>query len=197
MIKAIIFDYVGVLVGNFGNPFYNCLNKLTKKPTEEIKNTFRKHWNKLKIGKIDDNAFWKEMSKELTLSPQDIEEAKKVALKICEPKKETLDLVKQLSKKYDLYLLSNSCYGWSEHSYNTNGLKLYFKHSFFSHNLKLAKPDPKIYQYALKKTHLKPEEIIYVDDKIENVNAAKKLGMHGILFKDLNSFKESLNLAMQ
>jgi epoxide hydrolase-like predicted phosphatase len=53
-----------------------------------------------------------------------------------------------------------------------------------SSEVKLLKPDPRIYQLTLKRLHVKPEEAIFIDDTEKNVRGAQALGIHGILFKD-------------
>jgi putative hydrolase of the HAD superfamily len=47
----------------------------------------------------------------------------------------------------------------------------------------IMKPDPQIYRIALDKLEVKPDEAVFVDDMRTNVEAARKLGMQGILFQ--------------
>lgn len=53
---------------------------------------------------------------------------------------------------------------------------------FVSYELGLLKPDIKIYQQVLQKLNALPEEVIFVDDKLKNVEAAKSIGINGIVF---------------
>ena len=46
------------------------------------------------------------------------------------------------------------------------------------------KPDPKIYKALLDKYSLKAEECVFIDDRLENVQAAFALGFAGIQMKD-------------
>jgi HAD superfamily hydrolase (TIGR01509 family) len=46
------------------------------------------------------------------------------------------------------------------------------------------KPDPRIYYVALERLGVSPPQAIFVDDFIENVDAARQLGMQGIHFAD-------------
>lgn len=48
--------------------------------------------------------------------------------------------------------------------------------------VKLAKPEPAIYQQLLTRYDLKPEECVFIDDRKDNVNAAISLGMSGIVY---------------
>ena len=51
-----------------------------------------------------------------------------------------------------------------------------------SSSVKLAKPEPAIYQLLLSKYNLTPEECVFIDDRKDNVDAAKALGMNGIVY---------------
>ena len=51
-----------------------------------------------------------------------------------------------------------------------------------SSSVKLAKPEPAIYELLIRKYNLKPQECAFIDDRIDNVNAAKALGMSGIVY---------------
>ena len=47
----------------------------------------------------------------------------------------------------------------------------------------MLKPDPRLYEIALERLEVEPEEAIFVDDFIENVEGANQFGIHGIHFK--------------
>ncbi len=62
---------------------------------------------------------------------------------------------------------------------------------------KCIKPDPKIYQILFERYKLQPEESIFIDDNLDNVMAAHKLGMAAIHFQNPTQLKaelEQLNL---
>jgi putative hydrolase of the HAD superfamily len=48
----------------------------------------------------------------------------------------------------------------------------------------MMKPDPRIYQMALDKLGVLADQSVFLDDTLENVEAARALGMHGILFRE-------------
>ena len=56
--------------------------------------------------------------------------------------------------------------------------------SVISYQLKLIKPMPEIYRHLLDKYGLNPEETLFLDDLAENIEGAKALGIHGIVFKN-------------
>ncbi len=51
-----------------------------------------------------------------------------------------------------------------------------------SSHVKLAKPEPAIYELLLSKYNLKPEECVFIDDRKDNVVTAIRLGMSGIVY---------------
>jgi putative hydrolase of the HAD superfamily len=58
----------------------------------------------------------------------------------------------------------------------------HFGHLLFSCQLKLAKPDPACYRRALGALRADPRDVVFVDDRGENVTAAATLGLRSVLF---------------
>ena len=102
----------------------------------------------------------------------------------------TIPLIDNLIKNgYDVYFLSN----WSKWSYY-----LLAKHHKFDFLKKMngglwswqagcMKPDIKIYEMLLKKYNLNPEECAFFDDLIDNVSAARSLGIRSLKFDRFNT----------
>lgn len=57
---------------------------------------------------------------------------------------------------------------------------------------KLIKPDPRIFELAMSRFNLDPECTVYVDDRLENVQAAEQLGMIGHQFTDPSKLRHHL-----
>jgi len=51
-----------------------------------------------------------------------------------------------------------------------------FDHYFASHKIGFAKPDPQGFQHVATEMGISPEQILFIDDNIHNVESAKKLG---------------------
>ncbi|MEZ4792050.1 MAG: HAD family phosphatase [Gelidibacter sp.] len=98
--------------------------------------------------------------------------------------KHRLHFIQQLAleKKYQLILLSNTNelhISWiKENIPFYEDFKTCFDAFYLSHEINLRKPSPDIYQFVLGKHHLRPQEILFIDDTKENIVAASKLGMH-------------------
>ena len=56
----------------------------------------------------------------------------------------------------------------------------------------LIKPEPAIYQRLFDKFGLKPEECLFTDDKPENIEGGRSLGMDGIVFHDAEQYEREL-----
>ena len=61
----------------------------------------------------------------------------------------------------------------------------------------IKKPDEKIFRLLLERYNLRPEETVFFDDHIENVIAAREIGIHGIHFKDAAQAERDLNLLVE
>ena len=61
----------------------------------------------------------------------------------------------------------------------------------------LVKPDPRLFQVLLDRYGLKAEECIFIDDNPDNVDAARQLGMEGIVFQGAEDLKEKLRIKIK
>ena len=55
------------------------------------------------------------------------------------------------------------------------------------------KPEKEIYQILLTRLRVKPHETVFVDDRSDFVRGAENVGIHGILFQDINQLRSELN----
>ena len=77
------------------------------------------------------------------------------------------------------------------------GLKQYLSTFFCSGYVRLRKPDPAIYRLALEVLQVPAEEVIFIDDRAKNAEAARTLGLHAIVYTGsaaLRAELQSLNL---
>ncbi|RSN44521.1 HAD family hydrolase [Actinomadura sp. WAC 06369] len=58
-----------------------------------------------------------------------------------------------------------------------------FRHRLFSADLRLVKPDPEIFRTLLARLEAGPDDVVFVDDRAENVRAAEAAGIRGVLFE--------------
>lgn len=97
----------------------------------------------------------------------------------------TIPMIQDLKDKgYKVYYLSN----WSAWTYDLlqeagkfDFLKL-MDGGVFSYDAGYMKPNEEIYKILLNKYKINPEEAVFFDDREENIEAANKLGIHGVHF---------------
>jgi putative hydrolase of the HAD superfamily len=187
MKKVIIFDVMGVIftVGDDTNdlliPYI-----LTIKPQMQ-EDEIKRLYHEASLGRISAGDFWTGCG----FSPDETECVQRTYLDTCL----TLDFgfiecAKTLKKKYRLALLSNDVSEWSAYLRKRHNIDDYVDYAFISGDLGLRKPDPRIYESALRVMGVKPSECVFIDDSPERVDAAAELGIASILFnRDRAAYK--------
>jgi len=95
-----------------------------------------------------------------------------------------LDFIKQVSKNYRCFLLSNTNELHINWIKNDWGIKLYnefkncFEQFYLSHEMNMRKPDANIYEFVLNENNLIASETLFIDDTKENTDTTTKLGIH-------------------
>lgn len=101
------------------------------------------------------------------------------------PIPETVELLYRLKARgYPLYCLSNMHSASIEHLEREHEFFEVFTGKVISCRLNLCKPEPAIYEHALRLNRLKANETVFIDDVDVNVSAAAALGMRIIQFRD-------------
>lgn len=90
---------------------------------------------------------------------------------------------KMKKKGYHLYVLSNASNSFYEYFPRFAALE-YFDGIVVSSDIHMIKPDKAIYEYLLDRYGLIPGECFFIDDRRENVAAAKELGINGAVFEN-------------
>ena len=106
-------------------------------------------------------------------------------------------IIELKQKGYKVYLLSN--YGKTAFEGIKNNFQFYpiVDGEVISYQVKLVKPEEKIYKTLLEKYSLKAEECVFLDDREENIEAAKKLGFHGIVFTSKEKAEKELETILK
>ena len=89
----------------------------------------------------------------------------------------------KLSKNYRLALLSNTDPIHMSHEEERFPFFRFFPIRIYSYRVGVSKPDPLIYREALKACKVRAQEAVYIDDIAAYADAARRLGMTGIVFK--------------
>ncbi|MBP6882544.1 MAG: HAD family phosphatase [Candidatus Levybacteria bacterium] len=198
MIKAVIFDVGGVIVSNEMESVYEDIKGTFGIDTP----TFEKAWTELMpllgTGKITEDIFWKEFL-EITHSSKSLPEQSLLSRKYLELTKlntQTIEIAKKLvDDGYQIALLSNTIKAHVDINSSLGFFEI-FDTKIFSNEVGMRKPDPQIFQLALKRLGRLPHEAIFIDDDETYVSAACKLGIIGIIYKNIPQLKSDLTQAL-
>ncbi len=181
-IKAIIFDAGGVLLSGSGTRFLQTVEnelglKAVKNPEEQNGAVFGR---KMQIGQISpeeelNGVFGGNLEKKV------LDRIVKIFEEEWPQDPEMVALAKKLGEKYRVALLSNTELAHVD-LWKRNGFMEIFDETIVSNEVHLLKPDEKIYLLMFERLGLQAEECVFIDDVLENVEAAEKVGVHGIHF---------------
>jgi len=193
MITTVIFDFWGVLATKRFRIF--DLVKETLSVDESTHPIFMEYYTKVELGIIDEGEFWQQLCDRLKVSPPEQPQAWSSAYKeITNFDGETLAIASGLrASSYRVAILSNMDPGIGTYLRENNYLKD-FEGLFLSYETRLAKPDERAYSNILKVLEVMPQETIFIDDRLENVTAARKLGMQAAVFRGSERLATDLRL---
>lgn len=186
MIKTIIFDYAGVVTQTknnyiFAKKYHNRFG-LT---AEELMTKTYNGWKPALTNKKAESEYWKNLSRELNLNS---EKLKDLIIKTFPIDPKIIQFIDRIKDRYKILMLSNQVESWLEKVIDENNLRDKFHYFINSYLVGAKKPDKKIFLTALEKSGSKPEETLFIDDSLENIEAARKLGIHVILFETFEQF---------
>lgn len=189
MPRNFIFDFGGVLLDIEMQRSYDALAKLTGKkltypdlPQEFFDIVYRFETGESGV----ENFIWYIQHHCPEPKPQglDIMQAWNAMLLGWDARK--FDFLLQLRQRYKVYLLSNTNalhLEWVHRDLKKNhGItdfeSRFFDKAYYSFEVGLHKPDPAIYRHVLLDAALDPDETVFIDDSLLNVQAAAGLGIH-------------------
>jgi putative hydrolase of the HAD superfamily len=141
---------------------------------------------KYETGKLDTDQFRDEIRLRtgVEMSDQAFDEAWNAML-VRIPEERTA-LLKVLSTRYNLYMLSNTSSlhvkVFEKMYLDAAGESMHkiFKKIYYSHEIGCHKPDREAWEYVIRDAAIKPEETLFLDDNIHNIKAAQELGFQAI-----------------
>lgn len=193
MIKAVIFDWGGVLIEEPGKGIREYCASKYGVSYEAFSESLKPFMPLLNTGKISEDVLWPKighvLKKPAPKTPSLWGEAFRA---VYTPKEEVWELVKTVRQNgYKTGFLSNTELASVEYFKEKNYSKL-FDATIFSCIEGFSKPSPEIYKIALKKLKIKPEEGIFIDDRDDYIEGAKVVGLRTILFHSPTQVKQEL-----
>ena len=103
----------------------------------------------------------------------------------------------ELKSSYKIGLISNSASKYIRDEISKYQVKSLFDEITISSEVGAIKPEPEIFQMTLERLGCKPEESVFIDDNPSYVDAAQKLGIQGIVYRDFESFRADLEAILK
>lgn len=184
MVKAIIFDFFGVLAVRGTESFRQA--HLGDDPA--VRYEARNLHDKLGLGLIAYDEFINELA---TLGGVD----RQTVLKYTENYKPNLPLLdyirNELKLKYKIGIISNAGDDWVARILGTDNYEL-FDDIILSYKYSVIKPQPEIYTMSSKNLGVAEAECVFVDDIQTYCKGAEAVGMKSIWYKDFQAMKTEL-----
>ena len=192
-IKSIIFDLGGVLLNIDFKKVSDAFRVLGVDTFDEMYSQSKVDmpFENLEVGKISEEEFCFAINNHSgkSILPNDITTAWNSIL--LDFRTESLAHLKILKNKYKLFLLSNTN---SIHlqafnkifdkSIGQGTFNSFFDKAYYSHEIGLRKPDVAAYLYILNENNLLPQETLFIDDTLKNIEGARAVGLQTIFLSD-------------
>ncbi|MFN0048916.1 MAG: HAD family hydrolase [Cytophagales bacterium] len=201
-IRNIIFDLGAVIINIDIESTILAFAKHFQVPIEEI-HTFLQEkslWEEHEKGNVSDEILIQHLNSYFKNQIDETDFVKAWNTLLLDIPQERIELLKLLSAKYRLFLLSNTNQTHidmvNEKLRNENqvvgGLDSLFERVYLSHQVKLRKPDPKIYEFVLNDSSLIATECLFLDDNEQNIISAASVGINTIHVTPNRSITELL-----
>lgn len=189
MIKAIIFDCFGVLTSDNWQEFHDT----------HLAHDIDKSKRATEINRLSDQGAYSydewvaHMAKLADLSEEQVRRERGVNV----DNVELLEYIKQeISPNYTTAILSNVGRGFRTEMFR-GWQGTIFDTIILSCDTGAVKPDGEAFEVAIEKLNVAPSDSIFIDDKLENVAAAERMGMKGIHYGDFATLKTKLQALLR
>jgi FMN phosphatase YigB (HAD superfamily) len=196
--RFIFFDMGNVLLNFDHQVAWQQMARLCKIDPDVVRKTVFEDPMQLRYerGELSSQEFYESFCQRLQVQP-DYELLMKAASDIFQPAEEVIQIVVGLKAAgCQLGLLSNTCeahWDWIQ-ALGFRWLETCFEKFVLSYQVHCLKPDPEIYVVAAREARRTPAELLLIDDRSENVVAAREAGWDAIHFTGVVDLVEQLQL---
>lgn len=186
-----IFDMGGVVTTTFKmTSLYESLKMDSKEFMTICRSGSENIWSDFQKGFIDSAEFWAKFNERI--KDRDIYPVTHDLFRLYfHPvlNKETVKIIKALKKKHRVVCGTNTIQShWENHM--ERGDYAFFDQTYASNKIQEEKPDLSFFEVILKAENCPPEQAFFVDDRLENIQAAQKAGINAVHFETAQKLKK-------
>lgn len=184
--KNLIFDLGGVILNLSLQQTFNAFASLTNISSESVSETYQQHpeFIAFERGELTATEFRAALRELFSTTATDSELDDCWNAMLVDIPIERIQLLEKLRNRYQLFLLSNTNSIHEQHfnrMVNSNtrhsSLEPLFHKAYYSHAIKMRKPDREIYEYVLSESNIIAQETLFLDDSLMNLEGAEQLGI--------------------
>jgi epoxide hydrolase-like predicted phosphatase len=197
-IKAVIFDYGGVLMRTEHSKPRTRLAARLGMTYDELDDLVFDSPSAIQamMGEITAGEHWRELQKKMGITDAEIEQVQAEFWAGDVLDQNLVNLLRELRTGYETVLLSNA---WDdlrkmiEEVYQFDDA---FDRMFISAEIGLAKPDLAIFEWVISQLGIDPSQAVFVDDFRHNIAGAREAGWQAILFQSAQQVQEELRVML-
>ncbi|AXC13729.1 HAD-superfamily hydrolase subfamily IA, variant 3 [Acidisarcina polymorpha] len=194
-LNAVIFDY-GMVLSNPADPAaHHELMKIFGATAEDFEREYWAYRHAYDEGQFDGEGYWQRCAAGAGVALSDHQIRQLIANDIrmwSSLNRNMVDWAVTISKSgFKTGILSNIGFELADEFKQHDWVKG-FTHNTWSCELRLAKPDPAIYHHVLDAIQVPAAEVLFLDDRQENILSAEAVGLQGILFRNVQQLQEDL-----
>ena len=182
-IKALIWDFEGVLLQTTEGGIPACVAKRLGAPLDEVHAIFHGEMNdRTDAGEFNQVDFWHHLLDTLGRPRTDIDHLHAFLEQDLFADQQLLEAVRRYRAAYKTAMLSNYSdilRPMLETRWHVEGA---FDEIIISWEVKLIKPEPEIFHLTLERLGCQPQEAVFIDDRLGNIQGAQELGLHTVFF---------------
>ena len=182
-IDNIIFDLGNVILNIDYQSTINAFEKIGIKDAKKFysKSSQKNIFDKIETGEITRENFVIEIQKIIPKASEfEVINAWNAIIKNLPQSR--INLLKSLKNHFSIFLLSNTNAIHIDYIFKKLGRDRYeefynlFDKVYYSHEVKLRKPDPNIFELVIDENNLNVKKTLFIDDSIKHIKSAKKIG---------------------
>lgn len=181
--KVLFFDFFGVICSEISPTWFK--KHLNEIEAMEVKEEIM---SRADLGIISEDEVYKIIENRFNVNASTVKKEWQDLIKI---NNDLVSKIKLLKKEHKVILVSNAMSSFLRRILDNHNLNELFDSQYISAEIKLAKPNKEYFEYVINKEKINKDDIIFFDDSIKNINAARSLGIKSILFtKQINVINE-------